>query len=100
MLGVPIEFNTLTDRSAVTPGSLYDLHIACCDQQRTLANIGLEGFGSIRSTHSFRETSNWDPYSGDYGLNYIRHVLHSVTYSGTSDLWVGEYLLGYRIDRQ
>lgn len=69
-------------RSSADPNSLesiYDLRIGYGGHQGSLTNIGADGFASM-SFHSFPETLEWDPYSGDYGLNFVGQVLGAATY--------------------
>lgn len=69
-------------RASSDPSSLdriYDLRIGYGGHQGSLTNIGTDGFASM-SMHSFPETLEWDPYSGDYGLNFVGQVLGAATY--------------------
>jgi hypothetical protein len=44
-----------------------------------LTNIDAGGFGSM-AFHSYPDTLRWDAYSGDYGPNFLGHVLGAATY--------------------
>lgn len=44
-----------------------------------LANIDQKGFASA-AFHSFPDRMAYDPYTGDYGPNFIGHALNTATY--------------------
>lgn len=76
-------------RASPDPGSaasLYDLRVGYGGHQGPSTNIGPDGFASM-SFHSFPETLEWDPYSGDYGLNFLDHVLGAATYLVEHPTW-------------
>jgi hypothetical protein len=57
----------------------YLLRTAFGGLSGALSNIDQEGFASA-SFHSFADTLRWDAYSGDYGPNFVGHVLGIGTY--------------------
>ncbi|KAF4549874.1 Hypothetical protein D9617_19g101790 [Elsinoe fawcettii] len=59
--------------------SIYDLRVAYGGNQGPLSNIHQDGFGSM-AFHAFPEDLFWDPYSGDYGPNFVGHALGVATY--------------------
>ncbi|KAK4548220.1 hypothetical protein LTR36_010089 [Oleoguttula mirabilis] len=69
-------------RAASDPGSLqaiYNLRVGYGGNQGPLSNIDVGGFGSM-AFHSYPDTLRWDAYSGDYGPNFLGHVLGAATY--------------------
>ncbi|KAK5117865.1 hypothetical protein LTR85_008639 [Meristemomyces frigidus] len=69
-------------RSSSDPGSsdaIYDLRVGYGGNQGPLSNIDAGGFGSM-AFHSYPDTLRWDAYSGDYGPNFLGHVLGAATY--------------------
>lgn len=59
--------------------ALYDLRVGYGGTMGPLTNIHEDGFGAM-AFHSFPDTMRWDAYSGDYGPNYLGHVLGACTY--------------------
>lgn len=76
---LPMLDNYRSSSDPTSHSSFYDLRIGYGGHQGSLTNIGQDGFASM-SFHSFPETLEWDPYSGDYGLNFIGQVLGAATY--------------------
>lgn len=70
-------YRTYTDPTS--DQNFYDLRVGYGGHQGPLTNIDNEGFASM-SMHSFPDTLEWDPYSGDYGLNCVGHILGAGTY--------------------
>ncbi|KAI7279182.1 hypothetical protein KC343_g986 [Hortaea werneckii] len=69
-------------RQAADPESMdaiYDLRVGYGGIQGPLSNIDAGGFGSM-AFHSYPDTLRWDAYSGDYGPNFLGHVLGAATY--------------------
>ncbi|KAI7185449.1 hypothetical protein KC363_g7128 [Hortaea werneckii] len=69
-------------RQATDPESMeaiYDLRVGYGGIQGPLSNIDAGGFGSM-AFHSYPDTLRWDAYSGDYGPNFLGHVLGAATY--------------------
>ncbi|KAK3676300.1 hypothetical protein LTR78_004051 [Recurvomyces mirabilis] len=59
--------------------ALYQLRVGYGGNSGPLTNIDAEGFGSM-AFHSYPDTMHWDAYSGDYGPNFLGHVLGAATY--------------------
>ncbi|KAI7528581.1 hypothetical protein KC331_g15673, partial [Hortaea werneckii] len=59
--------------------AIYDLRVGYGGIQGPLSNIDAGGFGSM-AFHSYPDTLRWDAYSGDYGPNFLGHVLGAATY--------------------
>jgi len=59
--------------------AIYDLRVGYGGNQGPLSNIDAGGFGSM-AFHSYPNTLKWDAYSGDYGPNFLGHVLGAATY--------------------
>ena len=59
--------------------SIFDLRIGYGGNQGPLSNIDAGGFGSM-AFHSYPDTLHWDAYSGDYGPNFLGHVLGAASY--------------------
>ena len=69
-------------RASPDPGTdeaIYDLRVGYGGLQGPLSNIDAGGFGSM-AFHSYPDTMRWDAYSGDYGPNFLGHVLGAATY--------------------
>lgn len=69
-------------RASPDPSSLdaiYDLRVGYGGNQGPLSNIDAGGFASM-AFHSYPDTLHWDAYSGDYGPNFVGHVLGAATY--------------------
>ena len=66
-------------QSNPTPSNLYTLRVAYGGTFGPLTNIDEEGFASA-AFHSFPNTLRWDPYSGDYGPNFLGMTLGHTTY--------------------
>ncbi|KAK4561857.1 hypothetical protein LTR86_004537 [Recurvomyces mirabilis] len=69
-------------RASADPESLdalYQLRVGYGGNQGPMTNIDAEGFGSM-AFHSYPDTMHWDAYSGDYGPNFLGHVLGAATY--------------------
>ncbi|KAK5138194.1 hypothetical protein LTR08_004889 [Meristemomyces frigidus] len=69
-------------RASSDPGTIeaiYDLRVGYGGNQGPLSNIDAGGFGSM-AFHSYPDTMHWDAYSGDYGPNFLGHVLGAATY--------------------
>ncbi|KAF2149092.1 hypothetical protein K461DRAFT_288427 [Myriangium duriaei CBS 260.36] len=59
--------------------SIYDLRVGYGGNQGPLSNIHEDGFGSM-AFHSYPQNLYWDPYTGDYGPNFVGHALGVATY--------------------
>lgn len=69
-------------RAAADPSSrdaIYDLRVGYGGNQGPLSNIHADGFAAM-AFHSYPDTLRWDAYSGDYGPNFLGHVLGAATY--------------------
>ncbi|KKA17917.1 Uncharacterized protein T310_8146 [Rasamsonia emersonii CBS 393.64] len=83
---LPMLANYRASPSPSSPASFYDLRVGYGGHQGPLTNIRSDGFASM-SFHSFPETLEWDPYSGDYGLSFLGHVLGAATYLVEHPTW-------------
>jgi hypothetical protein len=61
------------------PDDIYLLRIGYAGMMGSLSNIAEDGFPSM-AFHTFPDTLEWDPVSGDYGLNFFGHAASSATY--------------------
>jgi hypothetical protein len=61
------------------PDDLHLLRIGFAGGNAALTNIDREGFASA-ALHSYPDTLKWDPYSGDYGMNFFGHAMNAATY--------------------
>ncbi|KAE8454351.1 hypothetical protein EG329_005276 [Mollisiaceae sp. DMI_Dod_QoI] len=61
------------------PSDLYSLRVGYGGNSGPMSNIDQEGFASA-AFHSWPDTLAWDAYSGDYGPNFLGHVLGAGTY--------------------
>jgi len=61
------------------PDDLHLLRIGYAGTMGALTNIDQEGFASV-AFHSFPHELRWDPYSGDYGPNFLGHAINTGTY--------------------
>jgi hypothetical protein len=61
------------------PDDLYLLRVGYGGLMGTLTNIDQEGFASV-AFHSYPNTLQWDPYTGDYGPNFFGHAINTGTY--------------------
>ena len=79
----------LANYRATANPSFYDLRVGYGGNQGPLSNIDEEGFGSM-AFHSYADSLYWDPYSGDYGPNFVGHILGAATYLVSHDVfgWV------------
>ena len=59
--------------------AIYDLRVGYGGNQGPLSNIDEGGFGAM-AFHSYPDTLRWDAYSGDYGPNFLGHVIGAATY--------------------
>lgn len=58
--------------------AFHDLRVGYGGHMGPLSNINKEGFGAM-AFHSFPETLKWDAYSGDYGPNFLGHIVGACT---------------------
>jgi hypothetical protein len=65
--------------SSITAQTFHYLRTGFGGASGALSNIDQDGFAAA-SFHSFPDTLKWDAYSGDYGPNFVGHVLGSGTY--------------------
>ena len=61
------------------PVEEYFLRVGYAGAMAALTNIDQEGFASA-AFHTFPDTLKWDPYSGDYGMNFFGHAINAATY--------------------
>ncbi|KUJ08726.1 uncharacterized protein LY89DRAFT_711421 [Mollisia scopiformis] len=61
------------------PEDIYSLRVGYGGNMGPMTNIDQEGFASA-AFHSWPDTLAWDAYSGDYGPNFLGHVLGAGTY--------------------
>ena len=61
------------------PDDLYLLRAGYGGVMGPLANIDQKGFASA-AFHSFPDRMSYDPYTGDYGPNFLGHALNTATY--------------------
>jgi len=61
------------------PDDFYLLRVGYGGTMGTTTNIDQEGFASA-AFHSFPDTLNFDPLSGDYGPNFFGHAMNTATY--------------------
>ena len=61
------------------PNDFYLLRVGYGGIMGALTNIDQEGFASA-AFHSFPDTLNFDPLSGDYGPNFFGHATATATY--------------------
>jgi hypothetical protein len=61
------------------PDDLYLLRAGYGGVMGPLANIDEKGFASA-AFHSFPDRMAYDPYTGDYGPNFLGHALNTATY--------------------
>lgn len=61
------------------PDDFYLLRVGYGGLMGAVSNITQEGFGPC-AFHSFPETLKIDSYSGDYGPNFLGHVINTGTY--------------------
>ena len=61
------------------PEDLYLLRVAYGGNMGALTNIDQDGFASA-AFHSYPDKMYFDPYSGDYGPNFLGHALAAGTY--------------------
>ncbi|PNS14813.1 hypothetical protein CAC42_2042 [Sphaceloma murrayae] len=69
-------------RLSSNPSSLeniYDLRVGYGGNQGPLSNIQQDG-GTSLAMHALPESLSWDPYTGDYGPNFVGHALGVGTY--------------------
>lgn len=69
-------------RSSADPQSatnFYNLRVGFGGHQGPMTNVDQEGFGSM-AFHSYADRLFWDPYSGDYGPNFLGHVFGAATW--------------------
>lgn len=59
--------------------ALHDLRIGYGGHMGPLTNINAAGFGA-QAFHSWPDTMAWEAYSGDYGPNFLGHILGATTY--------------------
>jgi len=72
------------------PADLYLLRAGYGGVMGPLANIDEKGFASA-AFHSFPDRMAYDPYSGDYGPNFLGHALNTGVYLTQDDRfgWIG-----------
>ncbi|WP_165106346.1 DUF5695 domain-containing protein [Limisphaera ngatamarikiensis] len=68
------------------PADLYLLRVGYGGALGPLSNVDPEGFASA-AFHSFPDSLRWDPYTGDYGLNFFGHVMTIGTYVARHPDW-------------
>jgi hypothetical protein len=61
------------------PTNLYLLRAGYGGVIGPLTNIDAKGFASA-AFHSFPDRMAFDPYTGDYGPNFVGHALNTATY--------------------
>ncbi|KAF8849539.1 hypothetical protein BDZ45DRAFT_680443 [Acephala macrosclerotiorum] len=61
------------------PSDIYALRVGYGGNSGPMSNIDEEGFAAA-AFHSWPDTLAWDAYSGDYGPNFLGHVLGAGTY--------------------
>lgn len=61
------------------PADFYLLRVGYGGLLGSISNITIDGFGPC-AFHSFAETLKIDGYSGDYGPNFLGHVLNTRTF--------------------
>lgn len=61
------------------PSDVYALRVGYGGNSGPMSNIDQEGFAAA-AFHSWPDTLAWDAYSGDYGPNFLGHVLGAGTY--------------------
>ncbi|CZR56428.1 uncharacterized protein PAC_06316 [Phialocephala subalpina] len=61
------------------PSDIYALRVGYGGNSGPMSNIDQEGFAAA-AFHSWPDTLAWDAYSGDYGPNFLGHVLGAGTY--------------------
>jgi len=61
------------------PEDLYLLRAGYGGVMGPLANIDEKGFGSA-AFHSYPDRMRYDPYTGDYGPNFLGHALNTASY--------------------
>jgi hypothetical protein len=61
------------------PDDLYLLRVGYGGNMGALTNIDQEGFASA-AFHSYPDKMAFDPYSGDYGPNFLGHALAAAAY--------------------
>jgi len=69
-------------RQTADPSSMeaiYDLRVGWGGIQGSGSNIDASGFGSM-AFHSYPDSLFWDQYTGDYGPNFVGHILGSASY--------------------
>ena len=59
--------------------ALYDLRVGYGGNTGPLTNVNAEGFAST-AFHTWPDTMIWDPYSGNYGPNYLGTILGSCSF--------------------
>ena len=69
----------LLDAYRRDPKDLYLLRVGYGGNMGALANIDREGFASA-AFHSYPDRMAYDPYSGDYGPNFLGHALAAGTF--------------------
>ncbi|KAH6712015.1 hypothetical protein BKA61DRAFT_691591 [Leptodontidium sp. MPI-SDFR-AT-0119] len=61
------------------PSDIYALRVGYGGNSGPMSNIDQEGFAAA-AFHSWPDTLAWDAYSGDFGPNFLGHVLGAGTY--------------------
>lgn len=69
----------LLDAYRREPGDIYLLRVGYGGNMGALNNIDQEGFASA-AFHSYPDRMAFDPYSGDYGPNFLGHALAAATF--------------------
>ena len=69
----------LLDEYRAHPNDLYLLRTGYGGVMGPLSNIDQKGFASA-AFHSFPDRMAFDPYTGDYGPNFLGHALNTATY--------------------
>lgn len=70
-------YRSSSDPSSLT--SIYDLRVGYGGSQGPTTNIQSNGCGQM-AFHSYPDLLIWDPYTGDYGPNFVGHALGVGTY--------------------
>lgn len=73
-------------RSDPDAADLHLLRVGHAGNTAPLSNIDEQGFAAA-AFHSWPDTLAWDAYSGDYGPNFLGHVLGSAAYLVKSEAY-------------
>ena len=76
---IPLLDSYKTKKDPNDGAAFHDLRVGYGGNMGALTNIHEDGFGSM-AFHSWPDTMKWDAYSGDYGPNYLGHIVGSSCY--------------------